>query len=244
MKEYIYVLDPGKKRDYAAEMIFRDTPLIVPGEPTLERPDRIVHFMDLIHIDKHKGVSYTQMCKKVQTRSNMVQLVNNSELLVDGNGVGEAVLDIMRMMKLKPIAINSHGGTAVKKVYDAFGNIFQGDSADNIKPLKILKEYHVPKLDLVEAGRVILEQGRLRIAKGLEYADDFRLQLQDFKPKEANKKGYVAFEAEHDEIHDDLVICFLMAAWYIMNRADSKRIPETTIPKDEPIKNWNPFDYV
>ncbi len=246
MKEFLYVLDPGKKRDYAAEMIFRDTPEIITGDPTLARPDRIIHFLDVVHIDKYKDVSYPNMVRKIKQRSQIVALVNNHELLVDGNSVGEAVLDIMREVGLKPLAINSHSGKSVKKVFDEFGNIFQDTADERLKPLKVLKEYHVPKLDLVEAGRLILEQGRLRIAKEVnpEYAKDFKDQLEDFKPKESEKKtGYMKFKAEHEEVHDDLVLDFLMASWYLINRKDSNEIPEVIIDKEEET-DWNPMDYV
>jgi len=220
VREYLYILDPGKKRDYAAEMIFRDTPEILPGDPTLATPNRIIHYMDLVHIDKHKGVSYPDLVEKVFRRANTVQLVNNYELLVDGNGVGEPVIDMLRLRGLTPIPINSHGGTEVKKVYDEFGKVFT-EGSETLKPLKILKEYHVPKADLVDAVRVILQQQRLRIAAGLHYTDDFKDQLMDFKPKPPNSRGYVGWEAQHDEIHDDLVIGFLMGSWYIINRKDS-----------------------
>lgn len=242
MKEFLYILDPGKKRDYAAEMIFRDTPEIVPGDATLGRLDRIVHYMDLVHIDKHKGTSYTELVSKVVRRAHTAQLVNNCELLVDGNGVGEPVLDILRDTGLYPIAINSHGGQAVKKVYDEFGKIFQ-DTGDALKPLKILKEYHVPKADIVDAGRVILQQQRLRIAAGLAYAEDFREQLMDFKPKPPGSRGAVKWEAKHDEIHDDLVICFLMGSWYIINRQDRNEVPEREL-HTEINPDWNPLDRI
>ena len=245
MKEFLYVLDPGKKRDYAAEMIFRDTPEIVPGDPTLARPDRIIHFLDVVHIDKYLGVSYPNMVRKIKQRSQIVALVNNHELIVDGNSVGEAVLDIMREEKLKPLAINSHSGKTVTKVFDEFGNIFQNTTEERLKPLKVLKEYHVPKLDLVEAGRLILEQARLRIAKEVnpEYSKDFKEQLEDFKPDPGKKRGYMKFQAEHEDVHDDLVLCFLMASWYLINRKDSNAIPEVEVHTEEET-DWNPMDYV
>ncbi|MCL2480162.1 MAG: hypothetical protein FWF38_00470 [Spirochaetaceae bacterium] len=242
MKEFIYVYDPGKKRDYASEMIFKLTLEIHDGDENIKRPDRILFYLDLIHMDKHQGISYTKQAERIATRLKTTQLVNNVDFLVDGNGVGEPVIDILRDKNITVIPINSHGGKSVRVEHEDFGNLFPNSEDGRLKVLKVVKEYHVPKLDLVDAGRIILEQNRLRVAAGINFAKDFREQLSDFKPQEGKRKGYLKFAAEHESVHDDLVLCFLMGSWWALNRKDRVATIDKNIYK--PIKkNYNPLDY-
>ena len=243
MKEFIYAYDSGKKRDYASEMIFQVKLEIQNGDENVKRPDRILFYLNLIHIDKHQGINYVTQADRIANRLRTIQLVNNNDFLIDGNGVGDAVVDIFRSKNITPIPINTHGGKNVQAVYEEFGKLFPGSDDGQLKALKVIKEYRVPKLDLVDAGRIILEQNRLRVAKDIPFAKDFKEQLSDFKPQEGKRKGYLKFKAEHEEVHDDLVLCFLMAAWWALNRKDRINQRDRSIPKHTTKRDYNPLDY-
>jgi len=149
----------------------------------------------------------------------------NADLLVDGNGVGDAVLDILRAKGLNPISIISSGGEREHEILPPTGQVFSSTPGMLMRPTI---GWTVPKKNLVGAGQVVLQHKRLRVASGLRWADDFKDQLEGFKGRFNEKTLYTKYQAETEELHDDLVVDFLMGAWWISKH------PKTGRPHDVP----------
>jgi predicted RNase H-like nuclease len=237
MNEYVVSVDIAKKRDYTAIMIVKDQAEIIDGAPALRQPDRTAHRFDVVHIDKFQGLTYPAIAKTIESLMSHTNMRNNSDLLVDGTGVGEAIVDLLRERMLNPLPIVFTGGTQEREVYSEMGTVFQSTTG-KLAGARIIKEIHVPKENLVSAGRIIIQQRRLRVAQGLRWAPEFEKQLLGFRGKVNEKR--VKYEAETENLHDDLVVCYLMAAWWL-NRS---RAEERVLPMEsDKVNDWNPMDF-
>lgn len=236
-KEYLILIDPGKKRDPTAIMVMRDNIKIVDGSQRMGTPDKIQHFYEIIHMDKVLDTRFTEVCRIVGVITEHKDIKNNHDLVVDGTGIGEVVIDIMRENLLVPVPIVFTGPGQVREVFSSFGKVFGSGFAG----AKVLKEIHVPKEDLVSAGQNIIQQGRLGIAPGLKFEDDFKRQLLMFRGKVNENKRNISYNANTEEDHDDLVVCFLMGAWWFTR---SRKTDEQIIPPAKQEQNWNPMDYL
>ncbi len=68
----------------------------------------------------------------------------------------------------------------------------------------------VPRRDLISTAQVLLEDGRLKIAHGLELADALRDELLAFRAKPSHKEDLEAWREAPD---DDLVLAVALACW-------------------------------
>lgn len=240
-KEYICAVDVAKKRDYTTIQIYRDTQEVIHHPPEAGRPDQIVSFLDLVYQTKMQAVRYTEQAKIIRDLLGRIQLLHNTQLLVDGTGVGEAVVDIMRGTGLNPLPIVFTGGTSARPVYADFGKVF-GSGSNRLNHTQVLKEILVPKEDLVHAGMLVVEQKRIRLAANLPHEDDFKRQLTAFKGKVNEATGRRKFENESDDIHDDFVVTFLMAAWWRTYSRVSDKVDK--IVHSEESVTWDPMDFI
>ncbi|NCC13718.1 MAG: hypothetical protein EOM32_10150 [Spirochaetia bacterium] len=242
-KEYICAVDIAKKRDYTTIQIYRDSPDVKHFPAESGRDPLVVNYLDLIFQAKMQAVRYTEQVKRIRELLDSINMIQNTQLLVDGTGVGEPVVDMMREQGLMPLPIVFTGGTEARPVYADFGKVF-GSSSNafgGFSGATVLKEMHVPKEDLVHAGMIIMQQGRMRMAANLQHADDFKLQLSRFKGSVNEKTGRKSYNNETDDIHDDLVVTYLMASWWITYRrvTEKERVVRTQDSTD-----YNPYDYV
>jgi hypothetical protein len=221
-------------------MLFHDNARILEGNKTLESPDRVIHYYDIKKIEQYQGLGYEEMAERVQTIMANPQLRMNTDLIVDGTGVGDAAIELMRKRGLYPVPVIFSGGDAPKEHYAGMGEIF--GTGGKCFGAKILDKISVPKKDLVAAGGLMLQRGRIRVAPG-RWNEDFRKQLAKFKGRVNEKTGNRKYEAETAEDHDDLVVCFLMGAWWIFNRKDRNAIREQRVPGKE-TTGWEPADYM
>jgi hypothetical protein len=53
----------------------------------------------------------------------------------------------------------------------------------------------------------------------------------------------VAYEAERESDHDDLVVCYLMGAWWILNRRERGAIEERRLAVEEQAA-YDPLDFI
>lgn len=213
------------------------TPELVDGSPTLRTADRIVKYLDIVHIDKFNNISYPRTADIIASRMGHTSLVNNADLLIDGTGIGEAVVDLLRDRHLAPLPIIFTGGEQVREVHEDMGHIF----GSTFGGMRAVKEMHVPKADLVAAGQLLIQQGRVRVAPGLKYADDFKAQMEGFRGK-VNERGRVKYENESDTLHDDMVVCYLMAAWWMVQGQGAAAIKEVAIRQEDTEPAWEPAD--
>lgn len=244
MNEYAVLVDFAKKRDFNATMVMKDTPEIVPGPEVLGRPDRILHFYDILYIEQKQKRRYHEIAEDTVKLMRHQDLAVNADLLVDGTGVGEAVVEIMREKHLFPIPIITTGSGQVREVYAEMGQVFTG-APTKLQGARTLQEIHVPKADLVAAGQALMQQGRVRVARGLRWAAEFEKQLERFRGKINEKTHRKVYEAETEEDHDDLVICFLIGSWWFTSRQSRETIEERQLATgiDQP-GDWNPYDHM
>jgi len=188
---FISGLDLGQTQDFSALAV-------------LERSD---HYNDATYQVRHLerfqlGTSYVEIVAQVTERFSQPPL-KLSNLVVDQTGVGRAVVDLLRDISpppwyLKPITIT--GGHTV------------GEGADRSK--------HVPKKDLVGCLQILLQAGRLKIAKSLPEAAILVKELENFRVK-ITVAANESFEAWRDGDHDDLVLAVALACWQGENGAYS-----------------------
>ena len=114
-------------------------------------------------------------------------------LVLDNTGVGRAVTDLFKVAELRPIAVTITGGNTVN---------FEGGS------------YHSPKRDLVSQLSVLLQSGRLRIARELPHAETLRAELVNFRARIDPVSAHDSYGAWREGTHDDLVLAPAVAVWY------------------------------
>lgn len=115
-------------------------------------------------------------------------------LVVDGTGVGAAVVDMFRYSDLPcdMIKVVIHGGGQV--------SFNQG--------------VHVPKRDLIGAVQVLLHTGRLQVAKQSEMTEVWAKEMANYRITLSEKTGHDSYNARTDSVHDDLVLAVALAAWW------------------------------
>jgi len=221
-------------------MLFHDNAQLVTGNKTLETPDRVIHYYDIALIEKYQRLGYTEQADRIATVMQNPKLRMNTDLLIDGTGIGDASVELLRKRGLYPMPIIFSGGETPIEHHAEFGSVFKDNQNGKLSGAMIVESISVPKKDLVDAGKVMLEQGRLRLAPG-KWKEEFKKQLLKFKGKVNEKTKNIKYEAEKEEDHDDFVVNFLMGSWWVLNRRD-KGIPEQTSGENH-TAGWEPMDY-
>lgn len=243
MKEYTIAVDLAKKRDFYAVIVFQNVQTIIPGSKLLGSADRTIMEYDIVYIDKAKELRYPEMVERTVRIAGYSKIKNNYDLLVDGTGVGEAVVDYLREAGLYPIPIIFTSGTQVNEIYEDIGKVFGDIGGDRLQSARTLKELRIPKEDLISAGRILLEQGRVHIAKGVKYRDDFEDQMMSFTGKLNEVTKHTKYEAEDEEVHDDLVVCYSMGSWWGLHSHSIDGFKEKILPPRGHSTAWEPADY-
>lgn len=241
-KEYIVSVDLAKKRDATAIQIYRDKPEVIPTIPGSPRRLKVVNYLELAYQRKIQQMNYLDQVRFIVDITNSVDISNNFTLLVDGTGVGDPVVDIMRENGLNPIPIIFTSGGSINEIAQPFGQVFGSSSSTRLNGMKVLKEIRVPKDTLVHAGMLVMQQKRLRTAYNLDHKEEFAMQLQRFVGKVNEKTKRVSYGNESDDIHDDFVVAFLMAAWYSAYKREDVR--EAVVHLGRSDADYDPMDYV
>lgn len=209
MKRYLITLDPGQKQDPAAIQVYKAVPELVHPDPLIAEAGKIIYRDDLVMQYKLSDKRYTALADFVVGLMSRKSLSSESVLVFDATGVGAAVKDLFHAQGVKDmIPIVYTAGGKVSFVYrDQNDRRFR--QGQNGMQMQVLDEIHVPKSDLVDAAKAELERKAIRPVPGIPYLEEFQTQLLEFKGK-MNQKGYVSYNNSKDEIHDDLVNCFMM----------------------------------
>jgi hypothetical protein len=77
----------------------------------------------------------------------------------------------------------------------------------------------VPKRDVASTIAVLLQTGRLRIARGLKESETLLRELINFRVK-ISLSGHDTYEAWREQEHDDLVLAVGLAAWLFEKGSD------------------------
>ncbi len=150
--------------------------------------------MHVRHLERMAlGTSYPRVVKRVVALVTDEKLAGRCALAVDGTGVGAPVVDLLREAGLRCdlAAVTISGGER-----ESFtGGMFS-----------------VPKRDLIAGVQVLLEQGQMKIARGLRDAGALVRELTDVKMTMSGA-GNVRLGADGSGEHDDLVIALALACW-------------------------------
>ena len=184
--KYYAGLDLGQQGDYTALSILERT----------RNGGRETDRYDVRHLERFElGTTYHEVAKRTAEVVRSSRIPQKPELVVDATGVGRPVVEILEAEGLLPVSVTITGGDSVTR----------GDGT---------KEWRVPKRDLATTLQVLLQGGRLRIAKGLPMAEVLRAEMQSFKIKVNLQTGHDSYEHWRDGDHDDLVLSVAMATWY------------------------------
>ena len=139
----------------------------------------------------------TSVMKRMKALLPMGSLV---VLLVDGTGVGRAVVDLFRDAK--------HEDVALAPITFTSGNqVTPGDGSN---------ELHIPVRDLVGSAQIALQTKRLKWPKDMQWTKELVKELRAFKVKiTLSKLGipHDSYEAWREGDHDDIVFAVAMACW-------------------------------
>lgn len=214
MKQYCVAFDVGKLKDPSAIQIWKNNLIYEPETQTT--PARQLWKDDLVMQYRIMDKRHTYTAHFIADLLRRENLIANSVLVFDSTGVGEALKDILWDKEgiRNMIPIKYTAGDREHIVYrtdDDQRFTFQSNKLQN--QMKFLECINVPKNMMVEEAQRSMELGEIRIAPGIPYREEFKLQMQSFTGR-MNKKGYTSFNNEADSIHDDWVNCFMMRSWY------------------------------
>jgi hypothetical protein len=147
---------------------------------------------DVRYLERLRNTPYPDIVRRLD---HLVRrLPERPDMAVDATGVGRPVIDMIKDANLPasvyPITLT--GGDSVNR--------------DGM-------ERHVPKRDVASTIAVLLQTGRLRIAKRLRESETLARELLNFRVK-ISLSGHDSYEAWREQEHDDLVLAVGLAAWH------------------------------
>jgi hypothetical protein len=193
MNRFYLGLDLGKTQDYSAiavvERIERERPY---GAPILEGLQ--ARYLERLPL----GTPYPRVVEQVRKIVTRRDLAGRIVVVVDGTGVGDPVVDMLRVAKL---------GCEVMTVKITGGQWENQHGSTHMAP-----KVNVPKQDLIGGLQAVLETGELKIAAGLRFAGTLVKELVDVRVRQ-RVAGGVRIGADGPGQHDDLVIALALAVW-------------------------------
>lgn len=195
--EFLASMDIAKRHDESVLAIFQKRHIKFSD-------GRASSILSLHELHIIEGLDYVSLASGIRERLEGVDYSNNIDLLIDGDGVGEAVYDIMRQNEgLNPFKINATGGGAYRPIIEQTGDF------------KWIAGYSVPKKDLIDAQKVIMQQRRFHIPKEIPYQDKIEQQFKHYIAT-VTKAGNVIYGNDSEAQFDDIVYAFAMASWFFM----------------------------
>jgi hypothetical protein len=136
-------------------------------------------------------IGYPRIIDAVCELYHLTNSVGQSCLLIDQTGVGHPIFESFRKKGLGPIGVNITSGV------------------DEVK--KSMKRYNVPKRNLVDSLKVILQERKLRIAAGISHTDYLIEELLNFELRYSQHGNDIYGSSRH---HDDLVVALMLPLWF------------------------------
>jgi hypothetical protein len=226
---YVIACDFGQVSDYTAIAVTRRR-LVPVGEPYaapvtyhhtglksrrgLEHRQDVQAHYDLIRLDRPPlRTSYTNIARGIVKLLREFYAAHTGSdgyrggervyvgLAIDEGGVGVAVKDVLvsewqkSIIRGEPhvnfLPVTMHGGTSVTRD----GNFV-----------------HAPKRDVVGAGIVAYQNGRLHVGK-LRFREVLEDELSNYRLKQNIATAHVAFEPLREGQHDDLLFATCLGVW-------------------------------
>ncbi len=189
--------DLGQANDYTAISIIER---IIKGEGVLGHDREGEKAYHLRHIERPpRGTEYPAVVERLVELYHSPQLAEAVKaVVIDYTGVGRPVYDLMRQRGFYS-SLNAISITAGDQVTSGRG------------------VYNVPKRDLITNLQVMLQNGTMKIAKGIKEADALVEELTNFQVK-ITASGHDVYGARSG-LHDDIVLSVAMGAWLAARRA-------------------------
>ncbi len=162
--------------------------VIIEKRPAPQAPVYVVKYLERLPL----GTSYPAVVDRLQQMMHDPQVDGPARLVVDGTGVGRAIVDMLREARLSPLAISIHGGDHVTT---------EGGYT------------RVPKRDLAGIVRQMLDTTRLKVVDSLPEAQILRRELHNFKVSINPATAHDSYSAWREGLHDDLVLAVAMGVW-------------------------------
>ena len=170
---------------------------------------RVYH---VVRLERIRGEPYPDICEKITTIMKSPTLAGKTSLVVDKTGVGAPVVDLLRKSGLKLAAVSIHAGDNVTH---------EGDN------------WRTPKRDLVGALQVLLQSGRLKVAKGLKLGTVLQSEMLNFRIKIDPLTAHDSYSAWRDNDHDDLILATALAAWFAEVASPKPQHPFGVLPRPD-----------
>jgi hypothetical protein len=151
--------------------------------------------LSLRHLERMPlGTPFPEVVGRVSRRMRSRQLAGGRRhLVVDGTGVGPAVVDLLRQEDLQsclwPVTITGGGTESYADGY-----------------------FRVPKREQIVGLEVLMEQGGLRIAEGMKDGAALVNEMAEMRVK-LSGSAHQRYEAGRSGEHDDLVLALALACW-------------------------------
>jgi hypothetical protein len=195
---YYLGLDLGQTTDFTALAVLER----IPASPTAhetEEPAYALRYLRRFPL----GTPYTSIVSAVADTAATPPLRGQCILAVDQTGVGRPLVEMLRKAPVPcgivPVTIT--GGQGVSVADDG--------------------SFRVPKKELVACLQVVLQERRLKVARGLAEVNLLVRELLNFRVK-ITAAARETFEAWREHDHDDLVLALAIALWY----AERDPVPE------------------
>ncbi len=168
--------------------------------------------LSLRHLERMPlGTPYPEVVYRVGStmRSRQLAGAERRHLVVDGTGVGPAVVDLLRQEDLQsrlwPVTIT---GGDTERYADEY--------------------YRVPKRDLIVGLQVLMQQGGLQIAEGMKEGGTLMKEMAEMRVN-VTGSGHEQFGAWRSGEHDDLVLAVALACWAVRKVAPKVRRPQVQL---------------
>jgi hypothetical protein len=144
------------------------------------------------------GMAYTAVAARISQMVWDQRLRGQVTAVVDATGVGAPVVDLLRAGQVgcEVVPVSITGGERVTRN----GAV-----------------WNVPKQDLIAGMSVLMENGQLRIARGLRDAGALVKEMADMR-RVQRESGRERLGAEGSGEHDDLVIAVSLGCWKARQR--------------------------
>jgi hypothetical protein len=206
---YFVGLDLGQKQDPTALAVVEWAEYVGAWD-AVAFENRKETSLSLRHLERMPlGTPYPEVVYRAVSTMRSRQLAGGEcrHLVVDGTGVGPAVVDLLRQEDLQsqlwPVTITS-GDT--QRYADGY--------------------YRVPKRDLIVGLQVLMQQGGLQIAEGMKEAATLVKEMAEMRVK-ISGSGNEQSGAWRSGEHDDLVLAVALAYWGVKKAPPRVWRPQT-----------------
>jgi hypothetical protein len=153
----------------------------------------------VVHLERWRHVSYPEIIQEVASIVGRPTL-NGHKLLVDATGVGLPLVQLLTRAGLNPVGITITAG-------DEVGSNGAGMT--------------VPKVALVSSLQVVVQTGRIKVAKDLPTGALLAGEMQAFTRRQNPVTGRNQFAVWRDGEHDDLTLAVALPVWHGEQRTNT-----------------------